>query len=213
MKFQRLTDRDGEILVKMARLIVTEHLTNITKNLDQNDAYNRAERYRIFEEKFGFNAGVFVTINDKSGLRGCIGFPLAVKKLSDALTDAAISASTKDPRFPSVAQNELNDLVFEVTVLTAPEEISTSSPDEIIQEIKIGRDGLIIEKDSQSGLLLPQVPVEYNWNVVDFLSHTCHKAGLPNDSWTDTDVKISKFQGVIFREISPNGEIIREKFQ
>ena len=212
MSFE-ISSRDGVILVKMARLIVTEHLTNITKNLDQNNAYDRAEKYRRFEEMFGFNAGVFVTINDKSGLRGCIGFPLAIKKLSDALTDAAISASTEDPRFPSSTQNELNNLVIEVTVLTAPEEISTSSPYEIIQEIKIGRDGLIIEKDSQSGLLLPQVPVEYNWNVIDFLNHTCHKAGLPNDSWTDKDTKISKFQGVIFREVLPNGEIIREKFQ
>ena len=202
MNFQNISNSDGKILVKMARTVVTKYLTNNTKILDHD-----------FKEKFSFNAGVFVTINDKSGLRGCIGYPLAVKKLSDALTDAAISASTDDPRFPSIRQNELNDLVFEVTVLTSPEEISTSSPDEIIQEIKIGRDGLIIEKDSQSGLLLPQVPVEYNWSVVDFLNHTCHKAGLPNGSWKDKDTKISKFQGIIFREILPNGEIVREKFQ
>ena len=202
MNFQNISDSDGKILVKMARTVVTKYLTNNTKALDHD-----------FKEKFSFNAGVFVTINDKSGLRGCIGYPLAVKKLSDALTDAAISASTEDPRFPSITQNELNNLVFEVTVLSDAEEISTSSQYEIIQEIKIGRDGLIIEKDSQSGLLLPQVPVEYNWDVVDFLNHTCHKAGLPNGSWKDKDTKISKFQGVIFREILPNGEIIREKFQ
>jgi len=202
MNFQNISDDDGKILVKMARTVVTKYLTNNTKILNHD-----------FKEKFSFNAGVFVTINDKSGLRGCIGFPLAIKKLSDALTDAAISASTDDPRFPSIRQNELNDLVFEVTVLSATEEISTNLPDEIIQEIKIGRDGLIIEKDFQSGLLLPQVPVECNWNVEDFLNHTCHKAGLSNDSWKDKTTKISKFQGIIFREILPNGEIIREKFQ
>ena len=202
MNFQNISDDDGTILVKMARTVVTKYLTNNTKILDHD-----------FKEKFSFNAGVFVTINDKSGLRGCIGFPFAMKKLSDALTDAAISASTEDPRFPSITQNELNNLVFEVTVLSDAEEISTSSPEEIIQEVKIGRDGLMIEKDSQSGLLLPQVPVEYNWDVVDFLNHTCHKAGLPNGSWKDKDTKISKFQGIIFREILPNGEIVREKFQ
>ena len=202
MNFQNISDDDGKILVKMARTVVTKYLTNNTKILDHD-----------FKEKFSFNAGVFVTINDKSGLRGCIGFPFAMKKLSDALTDAAISASTEDPRFSSIRQNELNNLVFEVTVLSDAEEISTSSPEEIIQEVKIGRDGLIIEKDSQSGLLLPQVPVEYNWNVIDFLNHTCHKAGLPNGSWKDKDTKISKFQGIIFREILPNGEIVREKFQ
>ena len=202
MNFQNISDDDGKILVKMARTVVTKYLTNNTKILNHD-----------FKEKFSFNAGVFVTINDKSGLRGCIGFPLATKKLSDALTDAAISASTDDPRFPSIRQNELNDLVFEVTVLSDTEEISASLPNEIIQEIKIGRDGLIIEKDFQSGLLLPQVPVEYNWNVEDLLNHTCHKAGLSNDSWKDKTTKISKFQGIIFREILPNGEIIREKFQ
>jgi len=202
MNFQNISENDGKILVKMARTVVTKYLTDNTKILDHD-----------FKEKFSFNAGVFVTINDKSGLRGCIGYPLAVKKLSDALTDAAISASTDDPRFPSIRQNELNDLVFEVTILSETEEISASLSDEIIQEIKIGRDGLIIEKNFQSGLLLPQVPVEYNWSVVDFLNHTCHKAGLPNGSWKDKDTKISKFQGIIFREILPNGEIIREKFQ
>ena len=202
MNFQNISDDDGTILVKMARTVVTKYLTDNTKILDHD-----------FKEKFSFNAGVFVTINDKSGLRGCIGYPLAVKKLSDALTDAAISASTDDPRFPSIRQNELNDLVFEVTILSETEEISASLSDEIIQEIKIGRDGLIIEKNFQSGLLLPQVPVEYNWSVVDFFNHTCHKAGLPNGSWKDKDTKISKFQGIIFREILPNGEIIREKFQ
>ena len=202
MNFESVSDEDGKDLVKMARSVVSAHIINNNKVSDQT-----------FKEKFSFKAGVFVTINDKSGLRGCIGFPLAVKKLSDALTDAAISASTDDPRFPSITKNEIDDLVFGVTVLSDTEEITTSSPDEIINEIKIGRDGLIIEKDFQSGLLLPQVPVEYNWNVKDFLDHTCHKAGLPNDAWKDKTTKISKFQGVIFREVLPNGEIIREKFQ
>ena len=202
MNFESVSDEDGKDLVKMARSVVSAHIINNNKVSDQT-----------FKEKFSFKAGVFVTINDKSGLRGCIGFPLAVKKLSDALTDAAISASTDDPRFPSITKNEIDDLVFEVTVLSDTEEITTSSPDEIINEIKIGRDGLIIEKDFQSGLLLPQVPVEYNWNVKDFLDHTCHKAGLPNDAWKDKTTKISNFQGVIFREVLPNGEIIREKFQ
>ena len=156
MNFENISDEDGVILVQMARYAATEYITNNNKISEQS-----------FKEKFSFNAGVFVTINDKSGLRGCIGFPLAVKKLSDALTNAAIAASTDDPRFPSVKQDELNDLVFEVTVLSDTKEISANSPDEIINSIKIGRDGLIIEKDFQSGLLLPQVPVEYNWNTED----------------------------------------------
>ena len=202
MNFENISTDDGTILVKTARKAVTQYLTNHKKISDP-----------IFDEKFSFNAGVFVTINDKSGLRGCIGYPLAVKKLSDALIDAAISASTNDPRFSPVKINDLDDLVFEVTVLSDTEELSTHSDDDILDSIKIGRDGLIVERGFQSGLLLPQVPIEYNWNTEQFLNLTCHKAGLSNDSWKDTATKISKFQGIIFREILPNGEIIQEKFQ
>ena len=202
MNFENISTDDGTILVKTARKAVTRYLTNHKKISDP-----------IFDEKFSFNAGVFVTINDKSGLRGCIGYPLAVKKLSDALIDAAISASTNDPRFSPVKINDLDDLVFEVTVLSDTEELSTDSDDDILDSIKIGRDGLIVERGFQSGLLLPQVPIEYNWNTEQFLNPTCHKAGLSNDSWKDTATKISKFQGIIFREILPDGEIIQEKFQ
>ena len=202
MNFKNISYDDGVILVRMARKIVTEYITNSNKISESN-----------FIEKFSFNAGVFVTINDQSGLRGCIGYPLAVKKLSHALTDAAISAATNDPRFSSIMQNELEKIVFEVTILSDTEEISSNSIDDIINSIKIGRDGLIIEKDFQSGLLLPQVPVEYNWDIEEFLNHTCHKAGLSSDSWKHDKTKILKFQGIIFREILPNGEIIQEKFQ
>ena len=202
MSFENISFGDGVILVKTARKSVTEYLTN-----------NKKISNAIFNEKFNFNAGVFVTINDKSGLRGCIGYPLAIKKLSYALIDAAISASTNDPRFSPVKMNDLDDLVFEVTVLSDTEEISTNSPYEILDSIKIGRDGLIIENGFKSGLLLPQVPIEYNWSKEQFLNHTCHKAGLTNDSWKDIATKISKFQGIIFKEILPNGEIIQEKFQ
>ena len=202
MSFENISFGDGVILVKTARKSVTEYLTN-----------NKKISNAIFNEKFNFNAGVFVTINDKSGLRGCIGYPLAIKKLSYALIDAAISASTNDPRFSPVKMNDLDDLVFEVTVLSDTEEISTDSPYEILDSIKIGRDGLIIENGVKSGLLLPQVPIEYNWSKEQFLNHTCHKAGLTNDSWKDIATKISKFQGMIFKEILPNGEIIQEKFQ
>ena len=202
MSFKNISDEDGTVLVKMARNVVTEYVTNGNKISDHS-----------FNDKFSFNAGVFVTINDLSGLRGCIGYPLAVKKLSHALIDASISAATNDPRFSSISVDELEKLVFEVTVLSDTEEISANSPDDIISAIKIGRDGLIIEEGFQSGLLLPQVPVEYNWNVEEFLNHTCHKAELPSGSWKHKTTKILIFQGVIFREILPNGEVIQEKFQ
>jgi len=194
-------DSDGVVLVKTARKAVTEFLSNGDRMKLESD----------LEEKFSFNSGVFVTLNNPDGLRGCIGFPMPEKKLSHAIIEGAIAAATEDPRFPSVKTNELNDIVFEVTVLTPPVEIDVSDPTEYLEKIKVGRDGLIIKHSFSSGLLLPQVPVEYGWNVEEFLQHTCEKAGLARDTWKNESVKIEKFEGIIFKEETPNGVIVREE--
>jgi len=164
-----------------------------------------------YEGKFSFNSGVFVTLNNSDGLRGCIGFPMPDKRLSHGIIDAAISAATEDPRFSPVKTNELNNIVFEVTILTPPVEINVSDPMEYLEKIKVGRDGLIIRHSFSSGLLLPQVPVEYSWSTKEFLQHTCEKAGLARDTWKNESVKIEKFEGIIFKEETPNGQIVREK--
>jgi len=197
----QLSDSDGAFLVKTARRAVTEFLSN----------GNRMKLESELEEKFSFNSGVFVTLNNPDGLRGCIGFPMPEKKLAHAIIEGAIAAATEDPRFPSVKTNELNDIVFEVTVLTPPVEIDVSDPMEYLEKIKVGRDGLIIRHSFSSGLLLPQVPVEYGWNVEEFLQHTCEKAGLSRDTWKNESVKIEKFEGIIFKEETPNGAIVREE--
>jgi len=197
----QLSDSDGVFLVKTARKAVTEFLSN----------GNRMKLESDLEEKFSFNSGVFVTLNNPDGLRGCIGFPMPEKKLSHAIVEGAIAAATEDPRFPSVKTNELNDIVFEVTVLTPPVEIDVSDPMEYLEKIKVGCVGLIIRHSFSSGLLLPQVPVEYGWNVEEFLQHTCEKAGLARDTWKNENVKIEKFEGIIFKEETPNGVIVREE--
>jgi len=197
----QLSDSDGVVLVKTARKAVTEFLSN----------GNRIKLEQDLEEKFSFNSGVFVTLNNPDGLRGCIGFPMPEKKLAHAIVDGAIAAATEDPRFPSVKTNELNDIVFEVTVLTPPVKIDVSDPMEYLEKIKVGRDGLIIRHYFSSGLLLPQVPVEYGWNTEEFLQHTCEKAGLARDTWKNESVKIEKFEGIIFKEETPNGAIVREE--
>ncbi len=194
----QFSDTDGSQLVKMARRAVIEVLKD-------NPKINDSE----FDSKFNFDSGVFVTINKQDSLRGCIGFALPVK-LSQGLVDAAISAATRDPRFSPITSDEIDKIVFEVTVLTPPVEIIVDDPTEYLSTIKVGRDGLIVENQFTSGLLLPQVPTEYNWNVQEFLEHTCEKAGLYRDAWKDKTTKVSRFQGVIFKEESPNGKIVRE---
>ncbi len=197
--YKQITESDGEILVKTSRKVVEEFLsTNTRKKLDKE-----------FEKNFSFNSGVFVTLNDQSGLRGCIGYPLPDKKLYKALEDAAIAAATEDPRFPKVKTEELDKISFEVTVLTPPEEIKVENPKDYPTKIQTGRDGLIVKIGFNSGLLLPQVPVEYGWNSEEFLGHTCEKAGLPKDCWKNSQTKVLKFQGVVFKEETPSGKVVR----
>jgi len=188
----QLSDSDGVFLVKTARMAVTEFLSNGKRMKLESER----------EKKFSFNSGVFVTLNNADGLRGCIGFPMPDKKLSNGIIDAAIAAATEDPRFSPVKINELSDIVFEVTVLTPPVEITVTDPMEYLEKIKVGRDGLIIRNSFSSGLLLPQVPVEYDWNVEEFLQHTCEKAGLEMDAWKNEKVKIEKFEGIVYKEVT-----------
>ena len=198
--YNNLTVDDGTALVKTARGIVTEYLKTGKKISPE----------KKFQNDFSFNSGVFVTLNTKLGLRGCIGYPLPDRKLFDALEDAAIASATEDPRFSSVKSEELESITFEVTVLTPPKKIIVNKPEEYLSKIKVGRDGLIVRNGFNSGLLLPQVPVEYDWNEKQFLEYTCEKAGLSKDYWKDPNTEIQKFEGIVFKEEKPNGNVIRE---
>jgi hypothetical protein len=198
-KSREFSDAEGNELVNMARKAVTEFLKNDSKINDSE-----------FNSKFDFSSGVFVTLNKQGSLRGCIGYPIPVRKLSEGLIDAAISAATQDNRFSPVSIDELDKIIFEVTMLTSPIEIKVKDPAEYLSIIKVGRDGLIVENNYTSGLLLPQVPTEYGWNEEEFLCHTCEKAGLAKDAWKDRITKISRFEGIIFKEESPNGLVVRE---
>ena len=198
--YNNLSNDDGHVLVKTARIIVTQYLKNGTKPKLEKE----------FTDNFSFKSGVFVTLNTTLGLRGCIGYPLPDKLLFSALEDAVISAATKDPRFPAVKSKELDSITFEVTILTPPEKIVVSKPEEYLSKIKIGRDGLIVKHGFYSGLLLPQVPVEYGWNEKEFLEYTCEKAGLPKNYWKNSETEIQKFEGIVFKEENPNGIVIRE---
>lgn len=192
---------EGEILVKLAREAIMVYLSARKKIESSNDPRFRA------------SCGVFVTLKRIEGsrhsLRGCIGHPYPVKPLEEAIIDSAINSATRDPRFKPASLAEMDSIIIEVSVLTPPEPIVAKTPDEIIQQVVIGRDGLIIGKGLNRGLLLPQVPVDWNWDAEEFLTHCCMKAGIPPDSWLTPDVEISTFTAIIFAEEKPNGLVTR----
>ena len=157
--------------------------------------------------------GVFVTLKrHPSGmLRGCIGYPLPVLPLRSALVRAAVSAAVEDYRFRPVPAADLPRTTIEVSVLTPPEPLRFSTPEEAIRAVKVGRDGLIVDGLGSSGLLLPQVAPEEGWSAEQLLDGTCEKAGLPPRSWQDPRVKVRRFGAEIFREVAPGGEVVREE--
>ena len=194
-----LSDNDGKILVRTARDVVTEYLKTKKKIILQED----------FKSRFSYNSGVFVTLNKADDLRGCIGFPTPEKKLYQSLVDAAIASATADPRFVPIKYEELKDISFEVTVLTPPIEVKVENTLDYPSKIKVGRDGLIVKWEFGSGLLLPQVPIEWGWDEEEFLNHTCEKADAPHDCWKRRKTRIFRFEGIVFKETSPNGNVVR----
>ncbi len=193
------TDSEGEFAVKVARATVENYLKN--REIPDFD----------FPEKFEKKAGVFTTISryPSHELRGCIGYPEPILPLKEALIQSALSAAFHDPRFPPLSPRELDKVVFEVSLLTPPVELKVKKKD-LPKKIKIGVHGLIVEKGFYKGLLLPQVPVEWGWDEMEFLSQTCWKAGLPPDCWLDEDTKIYAFTAEIFEEEEPRGKIRRK---
>ena len=199
-----LTLDEGKFLIKLARNAVHEYL------IKGKIIKPPADTPEILRER----CGVFVTINcvkdGEKQLRGCIGYPQPTYPLVEATIDSAINAATEDPRFNPLSLGELDEVVFEVSVLTPPEPVEVNNPEECVGKIKVGEHGLIVEKGFSKGLLLPQVPVEWGWCEEEFLCQCCLKAGLPPDSWLTKGTKIYRFKAIIFEEETPKGKIERK---
>jgi uncharacterized protein (TIGR00296 family) len=199
-----LSEEDGKLAVEIARKTLDAYVLDGVR-------YEPRDIPAIFNE----NRGVFVTLSKfpSHELRGCIGFPEPVAPFIDALGDSAISAASRDPRFRAVEKKELGELVVEVSALSPPELIEVNDPSEYLSKIKVGRDGLIVDNGFSSGLLLPQVPIEWKWDVGEFLEHTCHKAGLPRNAWKNSETKIYSFQGQVWSEKDPRGKIVKKDLE
>jgi len=162
--------KDKKLLLALARESIATYFKG--KKPDMKNVKHLSEK-----------RGAFVTLHKDGDLRGCIGFPLPVYALNMAIVEAARSAAFSDPRFPKLKEEELKDVEIEISVMTVPEEIKVSRANEYMEKIKIGEDGLIIKGPLGSGLLLPQVATENNFNVSTFLNCLCQKAGMGFYAW------------------------------
>ena len=201
------TLEEGKALMKFARENIEHFLKNSKRIIIPDD----------LREKFSDKYGAFVTLNvynvEGNPLRGCIGYIEPKFPLYDVVHRVSVSSATEDPRFPSVTLEEMDKIIIELSILTPPELIEVSDPNEYLEKIVIGRDGLIVEKGMRRGLLLPQVPVDHdrNWGVEIFLEHTCNKAWLSSEAWRNIKTtKIYSFQAILFEEKVPRGEVVRK---
>jgi len=144
------------------------------------------------------NVGVFVTVRCHTAkgllLRGCIGQIETTLPLYKSVSEMAVKASTNDPRFPPITKDELGNLHISISVLSKL--VPLLAP----EAYELGKHGLLIEGYGRRGLLLPEVPLNHNWNKVEFLAALCRKAGLPLDAWRSSQVKLFAFTTLEFEE-------------
>jgi uncharacterized protein (TIGR00296 family) len=196
MNSEDLSVEEGTELVKLARTAV--------------ESYLREGKIINSTHKSNKKAGIFVTLyqsyssDSEKNLRGCIGYTIPSWNIYDTVIAAAINAATEDPRFMALSQEELENTIFEVSVLTKPALIQVDNTLAFQNEIVIGRDGLLLESRHGSSLFLPQVPVEQKWTLNEYLANLCNKAGAPTDAWKLPDSRLYKFRSLVFTENLPN---------
>jgi hypothetical protein len=193
-----ITTDEASVLMKAAR-------GAIENAVKKSDEFSIKDVPKNLMEK----SGVFVTIYVNDELRGCIGYPRPTNPLINATVECAISAAFNDMRFAPIIEKDLKNMRLEVTVLTAPEEVKAKKRKDLVNEIKIGKDGIIVVLGIYSGLLLPQVAVEEDWDAETFLGQACMKAGLSAVEWLNDRVQVFKFQGKIFTE--SKGKTVEKK--
>ncbi len=178
-----LTPEQKNKLLSLARQTIQKHLKK-----------EKASVFKTTEPVFLKKCGAFVTLKIDNELRGCIGYIVADKPLYETIQEMAVEAAFGDPRFTPLDESEFKKIKIEISVLSELKQISD------INEIEVGKHGILLRKGFNSGLLLPQVATEYRWSRDEFLMHTCLKAGLSVEAWKDKDARIYIFSAEVFNE-------------
>jgi AmmeMemoRadiSam system protein A len=146
------------------------------------------------EGAFAEEAGAFVTLHKRGMLRGCIGSMVGRGPLVRTVQEMAIASATEDPRFGAVTPNETGEIDIEISVLSPMKKITD------VNEIEVGKHGIMMSQGRRCGVLLPQVATEQGWEREEFLVNTCYKAGLPPAAWKDPKTTIEIFSAEVFGE-------------
>ncbi|WP_461832840.1 AmmeMemoRadiSam system protein A [Desulfothermus sp.] len=190
-EFKKLTEDEGKILLKLARGAIEERLFGKSNQEISEQDLNK----EVFQEK----RGVFVTLNKRGNLRGCIGHIQPILPLIKGVKENAVNAAFNDPRFPPLSQIEYPEIKIEVSVLTNPTPLHFNGYQELLNKLKPNKHGVILKKGFYQATFLPQV-----WEQLpdkrDFLTHLSMKAGLSPTGWMDDDIEIFIYEVQAFEE-------------
>lgn len=190
----QLTEKEKGILLLCARESITASLAgNPPPQID-------IHRFPGLQQQ----CGAFVTLTTDDDLRGCIGYMSSEKPLYDTVRECALLAATQDPRFEPVQIDEMAHILIEISVLSPMQSLKR------YDDIEIGTHGLMLDEDYARGVLLPQVAVEHNMDVAEFLSALCQKAGLHAAEWQNRPLHIKAFTAIVFKE-SPHRKLTHER--
>lgn len=178
----QLTEDDQRLLLQIARNAARSYLSGQSPRMPEIPPGILTE-----------SRGVFVSIHKGTNLRGCIGNIHTAGPLYRTTAECAVGAAVGDPRFMPMSAVELQEVEFEISVLSPLNRVLN------IHEIEIGTHGLLVSKNGSRGLLLPQVATAYGWNRERFLEETCTKAGLKRDEWMN-GAAIDCFSAIVFAE-------------
>ena len=178
------TDQDKQELLAVSRQTLTKYLTNYIE-----------PKFETVSENLLKKNACFVTLNEKKSneLRGCRGETSAQRPLIKSVVKMTIASAVDDPRFFPLELNEVDDIKIEINVLSEMEKIT-------VEQIEVGKHGLLIKKGYMAGLLLPQVPFHYNWDKETYLKQLCKKAGLSVNEWQSPDIKLYGFETIEWGE-------------
>jgi AmmeMemoRadiSam system protein A len=177
---QEYSDEERQVLLQLAHHSIAARLRGEKPDLTPPT------------EHFGERRGAFTTLHLHGQLRGCIGYPSPVATLYQTVAETAAAAAFEDPRFHPVGSEEAPLLKIEISVLSPLQPITG-------EQVEVGKHGLVVSYHGRRGLLLPQVPVELDWDRETFLSETCVKAGVPPDAWKQ-GAKLEAFTAEVFGE-------------
>jgi uncharacterized protein (TIGR00296 family) len=187
-----LSYQDGARAVELAREAVEAYVLN-----------GQREHPGSMRDAFYNRTGAFVRLEAHGGrLRGCAGSHESTQQLGHGIVEAAIEAASEGSCRSELEAAELPSVSVSVCIVS-----NVVLTDDPASDVEIGTHGLAVDKGDKHGWMYPTVPMENGWSEYDYLDRTCRKAGLAPDAWEDEDTMVTLFEGEVFRERSPDGEI------